>query len=140
MAIININDKIETGEQRPEAVLTMQKELFGAYEEASRAWLSRAKSEVELWTELAQKLTANRSVPEAVAAYQECVAQRMKMAAGGPPYHGRNAVYRRWLSHHRLAEIAPACIFATCCPLTLVKADVPCGPRRGHMAGRLKGA
>jgi hypothetical protein len=26
-------------------------------------------------------LTATRSVPEAVAAYQECVAQRMKMAA-----------------------------------------------------------
>ena len=71
----------ETGEQRTEAMLTMQRELLGAYEEASRAWLTRVKSEVELWTGLTQKLTATRSVPEAVAAYQECVAQRMKMAA-----------------------------------------------------------
>jgi len=43
--------------------------------------LARVKSEVELWTGAAQKLTARRSVPEAVAAYQECVAERMKMAA-----------------------------------------------------------
>ena len=87
---MNINDPsrwaattppFEMGQQRMEAMLTMQKELLGAYEEASRAWLARVKSEVELWTGLAQKLTATRSVPEAVAAYQECVAQRMKMAA-----------------------------------------------------------
>ena len=85
---MNINDKrrgaaapFEMGEQRAEAMLTMQKELLGAYEEASRAWLTRVKSEVELWTGLTQKLTATRSVPEAVAAYQECVAERMKMAA-----------------------------------------------------------
>jgi hypothetical protein len=39
------------------------------------------QSEVDLWTGLAAKLTATRSVPEAVAAYQECVTQRMKMAA-----------------------------------------------------------
>ena len=85
---MNINDKsraaatpFETGEHRTEPMLTMQKELLGAYEEASRAWLTRVKSEVELWTGLTQKLTATRSVPEAVAAYQECVAERMKMAA-----------------------------------------------------------
>jgi len=85
---MNINDKrrgaaapFEMGEQRAEAMLTMQKELLGAYEEASRAWLARVKSEVELWTGLAQKFTATRSVPDAVAAYQECVAERMKMAA-----------------------------------------------------------
>jgi hypothetical protein len=59
----------------------VQKELLGTYEEASRAWLARVQSEVDLWSGLAAKLTATRSVPEAVAAYQECVAQRMKMAA-----------------------------------------------------------
>src|SRR6476619_6254763 len=84
---MNINDKrrgaaapFEMGE-RTEAILTMQKELLSAYEKASHAWLARVKSEVELWTGLAQKLTATRSVPEAVAAYQECVTERMKMAA-----------------------------------------------------------
>jgi hypothetical protein len=71
----------EMGQQRTETMLAMQKELLGAYEEARRAWLARVQSEVELWTGLAQKLTATRSVPEAVAAYQGCVAQRMKMAA-----------------------------------------------------------
>jgi hypothetical protein len=69
------------GEEHTEAMLKMQKELLGAYEETSRAWLARVKSEVELWTGLATKLSVTRSVPEAVAAYQECVAQRMKMAA-----------------------------------------------------------
>jgi hypothetical protein len=66
---------------RPEAMVNLQKELLGAYEEASRAWLARMQSEVDLWSGLAAKLTATRSVPEAVAAYQECVTQRMKMAA-----------------------------------------------------------
>jgi hypothetical protein len=71
----------ELGQERTEAMLNLQKDLLGAYEEASRAWLARVQSEVDLWTGLAAKLTATRSAPEAVAAYQECVAQRMKMAA-----------------------------------------------------------
>jgi hypothetical protein len=40
------------------------------------------QSEVELWSDLASKLVATRSVPEAMAAYQKAVAQRLKMAAG----------------------------------------------------------
>jgi hypothetical protein len=39
------------------------------------------RSEVDLWTELAAKLTAIRSLPEALGTYQECVTQRMQMAA-----------------------------------------------------------
>jgi hypothetical protein len=71
----------ELGQEQTTAMLNVQKELLGAYEEASRAWLARVKAEVDLWSGLAAKLTATRSAPEAVAAYQECVAQRMKMAA-----------------------------------------------------------
>jgi hypothetical protein len=71
----------EMGKERTEAALRMQKELLDAYEEASRAWLARVKSEVDLWSDLASKLAATRSVPEALQAYQECVAQRMQMAA-----------------------------------------------------------
>jgi hypothetical protein len=71
----------DLGPERTEAMVNLQRELLGAYEDASRAWLARVQSEVDLWSGLAARLTATRSVPEAVAAYQECVAQRMKMAA-----------------------------------------------------------
>jgi hypothetical protein len=57
-----------------------QKELSETYEQASRAWLSRLHSEIALWSELAAKLSATHSVPEALEAYQKCVAQRMQMA------------------------------------------------------------
>jgi hypothetical protein len=58
----------------------MQKELLDAYEQASSAWLARVKSEIDLWSGLATKLTATHSIPEALKAYQECVAHRMQMA------------------------------------------------------------
>jgi hypothetical protein len=59
----------------------MQNELLDVYEQAGRAWLARVKSEVDLWSDLAAKLTATHSVPEAMTAYQQCVAQRLQMAA-----------------------------------------------------------
>jgi hypothetical protein len=64
-----------------EGLLNLQKELLETYERASRAWLDRVKSEVELWSRFCAKLTATRSVPEAMEAYQHCVAERMQMAA-----------------------------------------------------------
>jgi phasin protein len=69
------------GKEQTEAMLGVQKELLEACEQASRAWLARIKSEVDLWSELATKLAATRSAPEALGAYQECLAQRMQMAA-----------------------------------------------------------
>jgi hypothetical protein len=70
-----------TGNKQAEATLNAQKELLGAYQEASRVWLARMKSEVDLWSGLAARLTETRSMPEAMAAYQECVTQQMKMVA-----------------------------------------------------------
>ena len=64
---------------RPNAA-NLQKELSETYEQASRAWLSRVNSEIALWSELATKLSATRSIPEALEVYQKCVAQRMQMA------------------------------------------------------------
>ena len=64
-----------------EGMRNLQKELLETYEQAGRAWLDRVKSEVELWSRLGAKLTATRSVPEAMEAYQKCVAERMQMAA-----------------------------------------------------------
>ena len=71
----------EMGREQAEAMLGMQKELLEAYEQASRVWLDRVKSEVDLWSELAAKLSATRSLPEALGTYQECVTQRIQMAA-----------------------------------------------------------
>ncbi len=71
---------LQMGQDRTEAMMKMQKEILDAYEQASRAWLERVKSEVDFWSELTTKLSATRSVPEAVDAYQKSIAQRMQMA------------------------------------------------------------
>jgi Phasin protein len=72
---------LQLGKERTDAMFNMQKELFDEYERASRAWVARVKSEVELWSELATKVTASRSIPEGLEAYRDCVSQRMQMAA-----------------------------------------------------------
>jgi Phasin protein len=72
---------LKAGKEQNEAILGVHKELLEAYEQASRAWLARVKSEVDLWSQLAAKLAATRSGPEAMQACQESVTQRMQMAA-----------------------------------------------------------
>lgn len=72
---------LQLGKERTEAMFKMQKELLDEYEKASQAWVARVKSEVELWSELATKVTASRSIPEGLEAYRDCVSQRMQMAA-----------------------------------------------------------
>ena len=64
---------------RPNAA-DLQKELIDTYEQASRAWLKRVNSEISLWSELVTKLSATRSIPEALEIYQKCAAQRLQMA------------------------------------------------------------
>ena len=68
------------GNERTEAMLRLQKELLDMCDQASRDWLTRLKSEAELWTGLATKLAETRSVPDAVKLYQECILQRVEMA------------------------------------------------------------
>jgi hypothetical protein len=68
-------------QERTDAALALQKSLLESYAEANRAWLERVQSEVALWSDLATKLTATRSVPEAFEAYSKCVSQRLQMAA-----------------------------------------------------------
>jgi hypothetical protein len=43
------------GQDRNDAMAHMQRELLEAYEQASRAWLARAKSEADLWSELTRE-------------------------------------------------------------------------------------
>jgi hypothetical protein len=54
----------------------LQKELLEAYMQ-----VTRMQSEVALWPELATKLTATRSVPEALETCSKYVSKRMQMAA-----------------------------------------------------------
>lgn len=69
------------GQERTEAAIALQKAILESYEQASRAWLARMQSEVSLWSDLASKLSATRSVPEALESYTKCVSERMQMAA-----------------------------------------------------------
>lgn len=69
------------GQDQIEAALTVQKDLLAACEKASSSWLARVQSEVALWSELATKLSATRSAPDAFAAYTKCASQRIQMAA-----------------------------------------------------------
>jgi len=64
-----------------ESALTLQKEILDAYAQLNRAWFARIESEVALWSNLATKLSAIRSVPEALEAYTSCVSQQMEMTA-----------------------------------------------------------
>jgi hypothetical protein len=77
----NAASLLNFGKEQTEAARKVQQDVLTAYEQASRAWLARVQSEVDLWSQLATKLTATRSIPEALGAYQETVAQRMQMAA-----------------------------------------------------------
>jgi Phasin protein len=72
---------LQFGKERTDAMLNAQKELLAAYQEASRGWLARMESEIELWNALAAKLTASRTLPEGFKAYSDSISQRMKMAA-----------------------------------------------------------
>ena len=69
------------GQDRSEAAMRLQKAILESYEQASRAWLDRVQSEVSLWSDLANKLSATKSVPEALETYTKCISQRMQMAA-----------------------------------------------------------
>jgi hypothetical protein len=69
------------GKEQMTSILAMQRELVEAYEQASRGWMTRMRSEMDFWLGLSMKLAAIRSVPEALETYQKCVAQRVQMAA-----------------------------------------------------------
>jgi hypothetical protein len=68
---------LQFGKERADAMFHAQQEMFNAYQEAGRAWAHRLKSEVELWSDLAAKVTASRSMPEGLRAYQDSISRRV---------------------------------------------------------------
>ena len=71
----------EMGKKRVEEFVNTQTELLEKLQEMNRQWLDRAQSETNLASEFASKLTAARSIPEAMAAYQEWASRRFEMMA-----------------------------------------------------------
>jgi hypothetical protein len=80
-AAYGADNLLKLGREQTAATFKIQQDVLEAFEQTSRAWLARVQSEVELWSQLAAKLSTTHSVPEALSAYQESVTQRMQMAA-----------------------------------------------------------
>lgn len=72
---------LSIGKEHTEAMFEMQKEVLKAYEETGRAWIERVKAEVALWSDLAAKLTASRTMPDGLQACQDTFVQRIQMVA-----------------------------------------------------------
>jgi Phasin protein len=70
----------EIGKKRSEAMAAVQTELLDGFQEISQHWVTRAKSEADLASELVAKLTSARSIPETATAYQEWASRRMQLA------------------------------------------------------------
>jgi hypothetical protein len=70
----------EMGARGVTAGLRLQKEMFGVLSDIGHEWFARAASQAEFASELPNKLTAARSVPDAVSAYQEWLGKCMTMA------------------------------------------------------------
>ena len=71
----------EMGKKRADEFVKTQTEFLEKLQEMNRQWFDRAQSEANLASEFASKLTAARSIPEAMAAYQEWASRRFEMMA-----------------------------------------------------------
>ena len=69
------------GKKRMEEFADAQTELLDKLQEANRQWIGRMQSEANLASEFASKLTAARSIPEAMTACQEWTSRRFEMMA-----------------------------------------------------------
>ncbi|MGB7100885.1 MAG: phasin family protein [Xanthobacteraceae bacterium] len=71
----------EMGKKRIEEFVNMQTELLNEFQETNRQWFDRAQSEANLASEFVSKLTAARSIPEAMETCQEWTSRRFEMMA-----------------------------------------------------------
>ena len=69
------------GKKRIEDFVNMQTELFENLQEANRHWLERVQSEATLASEFATKLTATRSISDAMTTCQEWTGRQIEMMA-----------------------------------------------------------
>lgn len=74
-------DFTATAKKQIEAFTNAQSEALDDFQEMNQQWLDRLQAEASLASELASKLTAAHSIPDAVAAYQEWGSRRLEMMA-----------------------------------------------------------
>jgi len=67
--------------ERIEDFVNAQTELLEKLQESNRQWFDRMQSEANLTSEFASKLTAARSIPDAMTACQEWANRRFEMMA-----------------------------------------------------------
>jgi Phasin protein len=69
------------GKDRIDEFIKLQTELLDKLQEINRQWFDRAQAEATLASDFASKLTAARSIPEAMTACQEWTTRRFEMMA-----------------------------------------------------------
>lgn len=67
--------------KRMEELANAQSELLNELQETNRQWFARMQSEADLASEFGSKLTAARSIPDAMTACQEWTSRRFEMMA-----------------------------------------------------------
>jgi hypothetical protein len=78
LPMFNPADFTKLGKEQADALTDMQKEFTKLIEQANTEWLARMEQERELATDLAAKLSASKSLPDAAKAYQDWMARRME--------------------------------------------------------------
>lgn len=71
----------EMGKKRIDDFLAFQTEVLDKLRETNQHWFERALSEANLASEFAAKMTAARSIPDAMSVYQEWSGRRFEMMA-----------------------------------------------------------
>jgi hypothetical protein len=74
-------DFAATAQRRMQEFADAQTELVEQCQDANRHWLHHIEAEVNIASEFALKLTAARSIPEAMTACQEWGSRRLEMMA-----------------------------------------------------------
>jgi hypothetical protein len=69
------------GSKRIDELTNLQTELLNQLQTSNRQWLDRAQSEANFASEFASKLTAARSIPEAITACHEWAGRRLELLA-----------------------------------------------------------
>ena len=72
---------VAIGKKRVEECIHAQTELLGRLQEKNQQWLDRLQQEANLASEFASKLTAARSIPDAMTACQEWTSWWFEMMA-----------------------------------------------------------
>jgi len=70
-------DLAALGAKRADECLNVQTEFAKLFEEVNRQWVDRVQSEADLASNFAAKLTASRSIPDAMTAWQEWTSRRL---------------------------------------------------------------